>query len=312
MSSGDAVNREHPRLLCAGIAVCDQIFAVDAFPTPHVKTRAHTFTVVSGGCAANAAIAAARLGARVRLSAPLGGPAGLDAIGDRILATLAAENVDCSACIRINGVFSPISAIMIDPAGERVIVNYRDDRLSAARPAGASRLVETADVVLIDNRFPEFVLPIGEAAQAGGLPIILDADQPTRQTDTLLRLATHVVFSAEGLRATASEKNLALALRRLGKHAPGFLAVTNGADDILWLEGDDVCRLPAHRIKAIDTLGAGDVFHGAFALALAHGRTPVAALRFATTVAAIKCTRLGGIAGAPRAEEVETFLSKGG
>ena len=87
-------------VLCTGIAVLDAVFRVDRFPRPEAKTQASAFMIISGGCAANAAIAIARLGGRARFAGPLGGPAGAEPIGDRIVASLAAEQVEC-ACQRV-------------------------------------------------------------------------------------------------------------------------------------------------------------------------------------------------------------------
>jgi sugar/nucleoside kinase (ribokinase family) len=87
-----------------------------------------------------------------------------------------------------------------------------------------------------------------------------------------------------------------------------FLAVTHGPHDVLWREGAALRKSPVFSVKAIDTLGAGDVFHGAFALALAEGRSVAAALRFAAAAAGLKCTRLGGSMAAPYRAEVEALL----
>jgi sugar/nucleoside kinase (ribokinase family) len=299
-----------PQVLCTGIAVLDAVFGVAQFPVPEAKTQASAFMIISGGCAANAAVAIARLGGRARFAGPLGGPAGAEAIGDRIVAALAGEQVDCAACPRVPGVASSMSAICIDPLGERAIVNYRDDRLAAARPSDPSALVATADAVLADNRFPEFVLPICDAARARGIPVVLDVDKPTRATDSLLRIATHLVFSAEGLRATVDTDDLDAGLGRIAAVSRSFLAVTDGANGVFWrVPGpqEKVRRMSAFPIRPIDTLAAGDVFHGAFALALAEGREETDAMRFAAAAAAIKCTRFGGITGAPGRAEVEAF-----
>jgi sulfofructose kinase len=301
-----------PEVVCAGIAVLDAVFRVAQFPVPEAKTQASEFIIISGGCAANAAVAIARLGGRARFAGPLGGPAGEEAIGDRIMAGLAGEGVDCAWCPRVSGVASSMSAICIDPRGERAIVNYRDDRLAAARPSDPAAIVAAADAVLVDNRFPEFVLPICEAARARGIPVVLDADKPTRATDILLRIASHVVFSAEGLRATAGTHDLSAGLERIAAASRSFLAATDGANGMLWLppgtQGKSR-RMAAFPIQPIDTLAAGDVFHGAFVLALAEGRAETDAIRFAAAVAAIKCARFGGITGAPGRAEVEAFLA---
>jgi sulfofructose kinase len=298
-----------PTVLCVGVAVLDEIFRVESFPGPDVKTKAHEFMAITGGNAANAAIAIARLGGRVIFAGPFGGPAGTDMIGDRILAGLAAEGIDCSNCRRIPGLTSSISAISIDARGERAIVNYRDDRLAEARPQDPDALVAGVDVVLADNRFPEFVLEVCTAARARGLRIVLDADQPTRLTHELLTMCSHVVFSHEGLTATAARDDLAEGLMALRAHTPSFLGVTNGASEMLWLENNAVRRMESFRVNAVDTLGAGDVFHGAFALALAEGRDEAGAMRFASAAAALKCTRFGGITGAPRRAELDALLA---
>jgi len=86
--------------------------------------------------------------------------------------------------------------------------------------------------------------------------------------------------------------------------------VSNGPEDILYLEGDAVRRLAVFRIAAVDTVGAGDAFHGGFALALAEGQSELEAMRFGAAAAGIKCTRLGGSAGTPTRSEVETFIAQ--
>src|SRR5262249_54541101 len=122
-------------ILCAGIIVLDEVFRVDRFPQPDAKTEAQSFFIVNGGCAANAAVAIARLGGRAARAGPLGGPPGEDANGDRLLAVLAREEIDCTGCQRLAGVPTALSAIFIDARGDRMIVTHRDDRLAAATPA---------------------------------------------------------------------------------------------------------------------------------------------------------------------------------
>jgi len=117
------------------------------------------------------------------------------------------------------------------------------------------------------------------------------------------------VFSSEGLRATSGQNDLDAALARLAAHTRAFLAVTEGAADIRWWSDGGVQHMPVFAVKAVDTLAAGDVFHGAFALALAEGQHAAAALRFAAAAAAVKCTRFGGGAGAPRRAEVDAMLA---
>jgi len=299
-----------PRILCTGIIVLDEVFRVEEFPQADGKVEAKQFFVVNGGCAANAAVAIARLGGRAALSGPLGGPAGVDENGDRVLAALKRENVDCSGCQRVDGLKTALSAIFINAQGDRTIVTYRDAGIAAVTPNDPESLAATAALVLADNRFPQFVRPICEAARRRRLSVVVDGDKPAREDDPLFAIASHVIFSSECLRATTGRRDLGEGLKYVAKRSDAFLAVSNGPDDILFLDDGAIRRVPVFTIGAVDTLGAGDALHGGFALALAEGRSEVEALRFGAAVAGIKCTRSGGSAGAPTRAEVQAFLAE--
>jgi len=296
-------------IVCAGMSVIDHVYRLAAFPAPGTKTRAEDFFSVLGGCAANAAIAVGRLGGRARVISPLGGPPGRDLTGDNVLAKLQYEDIDVAHVVRVDGAATSRSSILIHGEGERTIISYRDPKLDNARPRDPESAIGGADAVLIDNRFPEFVLPVARAAAAAGEIVVLDGDRPSRMTDELLSVSTHVVFSAEGLRLTAGTDDLAAGLSAVAARTEAFLAVTHGSEDMLWLDRGAVRRMPAFQIEAVDTLGAGDVFHGAFALALAEGRDIPSAMRFAAATAAIKCSRIGGGAATPYRDEVERLLA---
>ncbi len=309
MPSTDAPATGRPaKVLCLGIAVQDLVMRVAQFPGPGMKASADDMLVISGGCAANAAVTIARLGGRAAYAGPLGGPPGADPISDRIVADLTAEGVDTAGVAHVIGATAPLSAILIDHSGERLIATHRSEKLNAARTADPAALLRGVDVVLADNRFEGFSLPILALAREHELPIVLDADKPTRYDDPILAAASHVVFSSEALTRTTGQQDISAALIAMRRHTRAFLAVTNGPDDMLWVADDGIHRLPAFAITSVDTLAAGDVFHGAFALALAEGRDVVAAMRFGAAAAAIKCTRFGGIGGAPSRAEVESFL----
>jgi sulfofructose kinase len=299
-----------PRVLCAGIIVLDEVFRVAEFPKPDGKVQADGYFVVNGGCAANAAVAIARLGGRAALAGPMGGPAGQDDNGDRVLAALAREQIDCTACQRVPGYATALSAIFIDARGDRTIVTYRDERIAAVKPADPDALVGTADILLADNRYPAFVEPICLAARRRGVPVVVDGDRPTSEADPMFAMATHLIFSSECLRETTGVADLAEGLLRIAKRTDAFLAVSNGPDAIVFLQGGKPQRLPVFKIDAVDTLAAGDAFHGGFVLALANGKNEIEAMRFGSAVAAIKCSRMGGGAGMPTRDEVEGFLTK--
>ena len=151
-----------PHILCAGMAVLDEVFHVREFPAPDTKAEATEFFAVGGGNAANAAVAIARLGARVAFAGPIGGPAGEDAIGDRVIKASPRRASTAAAACALPGARTPISAILLNAQGERTIANYRDKRLDRG-DAGRSRPPRR-----------------GHRRAAGGqpLPRLRDADLP--------------------------------------------------------------------------------------------------------------------------------------
>jgi sulfofructose kinase len=299
-----------PKILCAGIAVLDEVFRVKEFPIADSKVESSEFITIGGGCAANAAVAIARLSGAASLAAPLGGPAGEDVIGDRVIDGLRRENVDCAGCVRVAGARTPVSAIFLNARGERTIATYRDSRLDGIVPADPQALVLGADAVLFDNRFPGFVAPICQAARRRGIPVVMDADKATTDSHPLFSIATHVIFSGECLRATARTDDLAAGLLHMARFTDAFLAVTNGPNPVLWHDGRTIREMPVFIIDAVDTLGAGDVFHGAFALALIEQQESQGAMRFAAAAAGLKCSQFGGSTAAPWRAEVEALLAR--
>lgn len=299
-----------PAILCAGIAVQDIVFRVEQFPAPGGKCMTNEFMVVLGGCAVNAALAVARLGGRTHYAGPLGDLN--DNVSNQLIAEMAREGIDTSGVVRVAGATAPVSGIMVDAAGERMIVTHRDKRIETARLADPDQLVADVSLLLADNRFPELVRPVCEAAKRRGIPIVLDADRPTVEDDPLFAIPTHVIFSGECLRATTGLDDLSGGLQRMAARTQAFLAVSDGPAPVRYLADGAVRTLPVFKVDAVDTLAAGDVFHAGIALALAEGRDAVSAMRFGAAAAALKCTRFGGSMGAPKRDEVEAFLARQG
>ena len=279
---------------------------VDEFPTPGIKVQASEFLITSGGQAGTAAVAVARLGGQCSYIGALGDTD--DEVANTIVKTFAGKNIDVSRAIRVPGARSSVSLIMIDAGGEKMIATRRDQGLGKAVPDDAAAAVADVDAVLLDNRYANITMPICEAARARGITRVLDFDKPTPADDPLLQASTHVIASADALRDAMKLKDLNAALRKLGGNYNGFLAVTDGPDGVYWIEGGEVRHLAAFKVGAIDTLGAGDTFHGAFTFRLVETGDVVTSMRFAAAAAAIKCTRFGGLMGAPSRAEVEDFL----
>ncbi len=306
MTRRPLTERAAPTVLCAGGAVQDFIMRVDAFPEPGAKQPASAFVTTVGGQSGNAALAVARLGGQSRYAGPLGDAR--DAIASWIAASLQGEGVDCSGVVRVPDGVCSAALIMVDAGGEKLVSFRRGRGLTGNMPADAARLVADVDAVLLDNRYPDFNSPIARAAAARGIPRVLDIDLGDPAGDPMLTQCSHVIASADALRAITGEHDLAAGLLALGKGYDGFLAVTNGPDGVIWRDGDTVRHMPAFSVTVVDTLGAGDIFHAGFALRLAESGDTIEAMRFGSAAAALKCTRFGGASGTPHRAEVEAFL----
>ncbi len=288
---------------CVGIAVHDFVFTVDTMPHHPGKHYATGFTEVGGGIAANAAVAAARLGATASLVSRVG----TDAVGERVVADLKRERVDVTGVRSVPGAHTPVSAVLVDAAGERLIVNHTTDTLFTHPLDPGEAEVRGADVLLVDTRWPAGAL---RALTTHRGPAVVDYDHDLPGARDLADSATHVIFGRAALTGYAGTGDAEAGIRRAAKSTGAWCAVTLGHDGVIWTDGSRLGSAPAFAVTAIDTLGAGDIFHGAFAVGIAEGMVEADAVRFASAAAAIKCTRPGGREGAPHRNDVDRFLEE--
>lgn len=287
-------------ILVVGSAVVDFVFEVEQLPTRPQKYRARGARIVGGGCAANASVAITRLGGNAHLAGRLAE----DPVGQLIIAGLQSERVSTALTSKAVGGESSYSSVYIDHAGERQIMNYRGRDLIDEPDWALPEL----DAVLADTRWEQGAIAAMRVARDRGIPGVIDGEAPVVRE--ALELASHVAFSRQGLDeympdGTVTDR-VAMAASLLGT----WVCVTDGADGVTWHDGIRGGHVPAFTVDVVDTLGAGDVWHGAFTLALGEGIDEVSAIRFANAAAALKCTRPGGREGAPRREETIKFLQE--
>ncbi|BBO01138.1 MULTISPECIES: sugar kinase [Bradyrhizobium] len=296
-----------PRILCIGIPVRDLTFRVESVPARGSKANASHLAEICGGNALNASIAIARLGGHVFFAGPMGDAR--ETSSGFILDQMAQEGIDTTHIVRMPDMTTPVSAIMIDPSGERTLTIYRDPGLWRVKLPNADELLADCRAVLVESRCASFCVDLCAEARRRGIPVIVGVDRAMSLQDGLLTAASHLLFASEQVQETAGIADDAKALQRLARLTPAFLAATRGPLGTIWLnEAGEPEETAAFPVQAVDTLGAGDVFHGAFALGLAEGKGVPEALRFAAAAAALKCTRHGGGMAAPQRIEVEGFL----
>jgi sulfofructose kinase len=299
-----------PRILGIGSPVRDLAFLTPKVPARGSKEIASHFEEFCGGNSLNAAIGIARLGGRASLCGPMGDSQ--ETASRYMFDQLAHEGIDTRHLVRMKGLVTPLSAIMIDPTGERTAVTFRDPGLWKVKLPPAEMLLEDCAAVLTESRCAEFCTDLCTEAIHRGIPVIVDVDRAMSLSEGLLTASTHLVFSSEPLQETAGESDEGEALKKIAKLTSSFLAGTRGPRGTIWLDAaGELQETPAFPVHTVDTLGAGDVFHGAFALATSEGQDLREALRFASAAAALKCTRFGGAFAAPQRIEVEELLRRG-
>lgn len=292
------------RIICLGLSALDQVWRVDRlFSGQSEKIRGLDYATLGGGMAANAAVTGARLGGAVAFW----GRGGEDAAGQEMRSALAAEGIDVANFKLFPDGRSSVSGIIVDKSGERQIVNFRGSFPEAADWLPLDEVAGTS-AVLADPRWVEGAVALFGKARALGIPTVLDGDVADAEVfERLLPLTDHAIFSEPALASFAGSADDA-ALSKLARFDCPVIAVTRGSEGVSWHENGRLQLRAAYPVSVVDTTGAGDVFHGAYVLAVGSGLGVGGAMAFAAAAAALKCTRSGGRAGIPSINDCLAFM----
>ena len=285
-------------VLCIGYACWDLNFQISEHPGPDDKIFARELISEGGGPAANAAYAIAKLGGQVAFAGRLG----KDPLGNAHLEELKAAGVDTS-CILLSDTTTSTSSVWVNHEGQRSIVNYRPNR--------------SKDQLSFTDLYPGCLLMDGHEYESSlsalerfpSIPSLLDAGSLNDRTSELSTKASHVVASSTFAKSLAQSEDPNDGLRKLAERA-AHVAITCGSGGVIW-HSQDGSRgsIPALKVEVLDTTAAGDIFHGACALALAKGHSFPGALAWANEVGGTSVTKTGGRQSAPDAMEVSTLKS---
>jgi ribokinase len=288
------------RVVGIGHATVDVFGVVPRYPQRDSKIELAEYSKQGGGPVATALCAAAALG----VPATYVGKLGDDELGKYILAGLREFGVDCERVVITPG-YSPTSFVVVDrETASRTIFYTRGDlQAMQAREVDLS-VLEGARVLLVDGLQPDAQIAAAEAAHERGVTVLLDAGSLREGMGELVALADIVIASERFASDLAPRGEVEDSLRELAKMGPRVAIVTLGDAGSVGLEGQKLVRQAAHEVDAIDTTGAGDVYHGAFAAALVRGYTLERAMQFASVAAGLSCQALGGRAGIPELDEV--------
>lgn len=295
-----------PGFICIGISTLDNFWFVPAIPSEPTKVFALSHTQTGGGMAANAAVAIAKLGGATEFW----GRAGNDLAGRTMREMFAAEAINIEGYRLFDNAQSPVSAILVDQNGERLISTFRGSNLPDNAEWLPLHRLATSRVVLADMRWLDGALAGFREARNRDVITVLDADlAETENFDRLLPLTDHAVFSEPGLSQYAPGLSVDDALEKARSAGCSLAAVTLGSEGCRWLDANGYADCASFDIDVVDTTGAGDVFHGAYAYALGNNHEIADAMRFAAAAAAMKCRSAGGRAGSPTLGELTQFLA---
>ena len=303
-------SRKQFDVLGLGCAAVDDILYVEQYPPADAKVRTLRRERHCGGLTATALVAAARLGAKCAFAGTLG----YDEGSNFVLETFRREGVNIQHAVRKKGA-GPVRSVVIVDEKARTRNIFAD--ISAVRGAHptlpAPEVIESSRVLFLDFFGMTGNIRAARIARCAGVPVVSDLERTQLpRMKTLIDLIDHPIFSRRAATEWTGESRPRLAVDKIWEETSDTVIVTCGEEG-LWFRSRAhraTQHLPAFDVKAVDTTGCGDVFHGAYAAALAAGMDVVKRIQFASATAALKATKHGGQTGIPTRPVVEKFLHR--
>lgn len=298
-------------IIVIGSINLDLIVTLKRLPEPGETVAGKTFATAPGGKGANQALAARRAGAPVRMI----GAVGRDAFAEEALALLKADGVELTGVRAVDGA-TGTAHILVDANGENVIVTVAGGNAFVGPDDAAAARFGAGEHVVLQNEIPlETVEAALKAARASGAITLLNTAPFRAEAARLVPMADYVIANENEFERYAEALALAgdgreARMRRFAEDMGRTIVVTLGPEGMLVASpGQDVLRLPAMEVEAVDTVAAGDTFCGYLAAGLAEGRQLEDALRRAGAAAALTCLKPGAQPAIPAKAEVERALA---
>jgi sugar/nucleoside kinase (ribokinase family) len=298
-------------ILGIGCATVDDLVTVGSYPAADVKLRVKRMERQFGGLTGTALIAAAKLGG----ACAFGGMLGSDDLSKSVEENFIRHGVDVVNLVRRED-SKPIHAVIVVAEEEQTrTIFYEYDAPTGADPVGPSEgAILSSKVLFVDHLGLDGGIRAAGIARKAGIPVVGDLEESHHSMfEDLLDLVDHVVMSDDFARELTGAADPLSAIFDLWSASRNSVVITCGKEGAWYANAENRSPqyLPAYRVKAVDTTGCGDVFHGAYALGLAQGMDIHERVRFASAAAAVKATRSGGQKGSPTLNELNVFLTEG-
>jgi sugar/nucleoside kinase (ribokinase family) len=290
-----------------GLNSVDFLSVVPEFPAPNSKMKMLRFSKQGGGQVATAMVALSRWGVKTKYI----GKVGEDDLGQFSLNSIRQEGVDVSSVTIEPNATNQFAMIIVDgSSGERTILWNRDERLMYREGELRKEEVCSGKLLHLDGHDIHAALRCAKWAKEERIPTVIDLDKVEPLTSELMKEIGFVITSSRFPALYTGISDRKKALLELQKHTPGFLCATLGHEGAMAMVNGEFLHAEGFKLKAVDTTGAGDVFHGGFIYGLLENWEVAEILDFANAVAALKCQDLGGRKGIPTLEEIQRFLSQ--
>ncbi len=294
-----------PRIVGLGVACLDYLFVA-----PHIRPG-HQASVSDcaregGGLVATALVAAARLGAETEIRTWIGD----DSEGELVLSGLQEEGINTGRVVVVPGARTPVSFIHVtEGTGERSIFHKSGSAPTKAQTTAAAVIEGAYGAALIDAIWPEASLAFARNAREAGIPIVADfcPHEGLRELAAAVDALILPRACAEQLLPHSGWRDRLKALHDLG---PATVVITAGGEGCYYFNHGEFFHQRSFKIEVVDTTGAGDAFHGAFAYGLAAHLPLEECIRLSSAVAALSCRALGGRRAIPTSDEVVGLLQR--
>ncbi len=288
-----------------GLNSVDFLCVVPEFPAPNSKMEMLQFCKQGGGQVATAMVALSRWGIKTKYV----GKVGDDEWGQFSLDSIRMEKVDVSSVTTEPYAMNQFATIIVDhTSGERTILWNRDDRLMYRQGEIQKEEICSGKLLHLDGHDIHAAIQSARWAKEEGIPTVVDLDKVEPLTSELIKEIGFVITSSRFPTLFTGISDLERALVEMQRQTSGFICATLGAEGAIALVGGEILHAKGPEIMAVDTTGAGDVFHAGFIYGLLQNWELGEILRFANTAAALKCREFGGRRGIPTPEEIQRVL----
>jgi sulfofructose kinase len=292
-----------------GLNAVDHLCFVSEFPVPDTKPRVSSFMRSPGGQAASAMVLCSRLGLRTKYVGKVGG----DEVGAFSLESIRAEGVDVRDVKAVPGVTNQLAMVIVDQGtGERTILWYRPEKIATTPSEITAEKIACGRMLLIDGHDAPAAARAAAVAREKGIPVMLDAESVKKGTDEVVANTDILIASRDFPRAFTGASDLEKAFDALRAAGPRVIGATLGSLGAIAMVADgSVVASPGYRVDVVDTTGAGDVFHGAFAYGFLEGWSVNRTLAFANAAAALNCASVGARGGPGGLSEIIALMKRG-